>query len=656
MLPLKVQSPTKDQYADILKSRLESCKKYREDNFETQWRANEMALFQPTGSAALTPTLSYQSLAEVYQSQAANASKVHIPKVAQNLRFLHSQMSANPPSVIPKPTSNELEDRRATEAANDLINYGRKQYRLQEYVDLTSLSTLTYGTGFVKAFHDPYAGEVLKFDESTQEIQMTGDFKLRPILIWDLWIDHDVFFWEDVRYTFERKLVPFDEAVAMWAEYEESLKAHVVDPSEHPSTMMPMSQRSTLVDDEEARLSAVEIFEYTEKASPFNGMAGRRCFHLADGTILGEMEKNPHPGAILPYGILTDIDVPGQIYGRTTVDYALTLAKTIDALDNMILNNIELHGSIKLVVFDAGETNDDNFSDDPVDIISVNGTHAHAPYQLKPASVSSDVYALRAQMEAAIDGIMGVNEILQGQINRELSGFASQTAINAANMVRHRLFNKYTEMVEFVYTTYLDSVRENWKVKRQVKIIGSEDASTVRYLSGADIRQGYILSVEYGANFSLDPAMRREEIMQAREVLLGAGITDKKIAQMLKYNEIDSLFDAAQVARKRQIEIFERAISHYKKTGNVAVEPADKMRKAFHLEMAEAAMEFVMTNDFLGLDKPLRDAIYAHIDAREQLAAETAAPAQAGPAGPGAPAPGAPAPMMPPIPDIGGVL
>lgn len=658
---LKVQSWTPEEAKDILESRLKTDMQYREVNFEAGWKSNENLLFQPGGNQGIQPTLSYSSLAEVYQMQSAGYnSNIHMPRVAQNLRFLHSQMSANPPSVIPQPTSNEREDRRATEAASDLIKYGRKHYKLQEYVDLTNLSVLTYGTGFIKAFHDPHAGEVLNFNKETSEIQMAGDFKARPVLIWDIWFDKDAKCWDDVRYTFERHLMPLSKALSVWPEYEDMFVENIIDDQTHPSRIGEVRPQGVVGAPEDLKNQLVEIFEYTEKGLAENGMAGRRCFHLKDGTILGKMEENPHPNARLPYGILTDIDVPGEVYGKTTVDYAIGLAKVVDTLDNMIFNNVELHGSIKLVVFNQAETNEDDYSDDPVDIITVNGTHAHAPYQLKPASVSGDIYNLRAQMLEGIDGIMGINEILQGQINRELSGFASQTAINAANMVRHRLFNKYTDLVEFVYETYLSSIRDNWKVKRMIKVIGKEDAPTVQYIEGADIKSGYILSVEYGADFSLDPAMRREEIMQAREILLDAGVSPRKIAQKLRYNEIDALFDAPEMARKRQIEIFERAIDRYNKTGRVEIEPASRMRKAFHLEMAEAALEFVMTNDFLTLDRELQEAIYNHIDEREQMAAQQAQPAQ--PAAPGQPPmPGGPAPApgpapLPPIPDIGGVL
>lgn len=659
---LKVQSWGPSEAQSIIEQRLIKAKMHRENNFEAQWRANESMLFKPSGDSTLNPTLSYSSLAEVYAAKSSAPSPgINTPKVAQNLRFLHSQMSANPPSVIPQATSNEHSDKQAARAADHLLKFGKREYKIQENIDLTSLSTLTYGTGFIKLFHDPTAGkQPLKFEEGSDEITMPGDFKARPRLIWNLWVDPDADVWDDVRYIFERHIMPAEEALSRWPEYRDIIMNNLVDTANHPSRISSLGKAEGNVTDtrDEFHNAMVEIYEYTEKGLPTNGMAGRRCFHIEDGTLLGDMSANPHPEAILPYGILTDIDVPGEVYGKTTVDYALGLSRVVDALDNMVLNNIELHGSIKLVVFDQAETNKDDFSDDPVDIITVNGTHAHAPYQLKPASVTSDVYSLRAQLLESIDGIMGVNEILQGQLNRELSGFASQTAINAANMVRHRLFYKYTALVEFVYWTYLMSVRDNWKTRRVVSIVGPEDQTTVEAYQGADIASGYVLYVEYGTNFSLDPAMRREEIMQSKDIMVEAGISPKKIVEKLRYNEFGDIFDAVEAASKRQMEIFDEAIKKYEKTGNVDIEPANVMRKAYHLEMAEAAMEYVMTKEFLNLDAELREGIYNHIDEREALAAEQAAPPAEGQPGqpPMAGPPGMPPMGMPPMPDIGGVL
>jgi len=658
---LKVVSWTPEDTKLILKARLDKAVAWRKEKKEARWKENENRLFG-MGTHEKVNMISYNSLEEVYQASGSGevTESISIPKVAQNLRFLHSQMSANPVSAMASPTSNELSDRRSTEAAQDLINYGEDEYDFQEYVDLTSLSTLTYGSGIIKSYHDPYAGKLLTHNTKTDEIVMTGDYKLRPRLIWNLWFDTDAEVQADIGWAFERITMTFGQAINIWPTKRESLMQSMVDKHEHPQEISGFVPNDTDNPDD----MIVEVYEYTERGLPENGMAGRNCYILRDGEPLDKMRSNPHPNAVLPYYILTDIDDPNSFYGLTTVDYAIGLAKIIDSLDNMILDNVELHGSIKLVVFGNADTNEEDLSDDPVDIIHVNVTPAHAPYQLKPASVSSDIYSLRAQMVEAIDGIMGVNELLQGQINRELSGFASQTAINAANMVRHRLFNKYKKLVQFVYTNYLENVKKYWKVSRRLEVAGKEDVITVKYLSAADISGGYSLKISYGESFSKDPERRREEILQGKDLFVEAGISPKAILRYMKYNEVDNLVDIPEIARNRQLEIFERAIEHYDRTGNIVIEPASKMRKAYHTEMAEAGLEYTMTRDFLDLDRQLQEAIYEHIDQREQMEAQTAtAPAQGAPSGapPEAGAPpaiGEPAPEAPqePAPDIGDVL
>jgi hypothetical protein len=658
---IHIKKLAEEEAGFIYRNELEKCKEYRKSKYENAWQKNESTLYLNSKNPVATPTPAYSSLAEAFQLRGAGQrSFATLPRVMQNMRFLHSQMSANPPSVIPQATSNELSDKRATEAVTGLIYHGRRNYNIQEYVDLTALSTLTYGTGFLKVYHDPHAGKVLSKDGD--KITMTGDEKFRPILIWDMWVDPDAMVWEDVRYIYERKLLPYAEAVSIWPEAVDIFKMHLVDPNNHPSRIASTATLSNSVVDPADNLETalVELYERTERAMPENGMLGRRCWMTSEGEILGELEDNPHPNGQLPYGILTDIDIPGEIYGATTVDYAIGLSQVVDTMLTLVLNNVDLFGAIKLVVFSGSDTNETDYSNDGVDIITVNGPPSEAPYQLKPQSSSSDVYSVMDIANQAIDGIMGVNELLQGQVNRELSGFASQTAINAANMVRHRVFNKYTSLVKFVYTTYVDSVRKNWKVKHQIEVVGKDGAPTLMYLDGNTIKSGTLLTFEYGTDFSLDPAMRRDEIMQAKELLVEAGVSPKQIVRKLRYNEIDDLFDINEIAHKRQLEIFERAIKLHKETGRIEIEPANKMRKAFHLQMAEAAVEFAMSPDFLSLDPQLQNAIYDHIDEREQLAAQTAQPGGEQTPPPdmvGAP-PSTPqgTPEMAPLPDIGGVL
>jgi hypothetical protein len=664
-LDLKVISWTPEEAEHALKKRFSKCQRIRKERWESQWKTNEALLFG-NGKGPINTTLSFRSLAEVFASESVGSSSgsLHIPQVMRNVRILHSQLSANPPSALAEALSNEIEDQHAAKVANHLINYGIYKYKWQEKIDLVTLACQVYGTGFGKCVFDGAKGELLNFDESSGIVQMTGDMSVKPVLLWNMYIDADAECWDDVKYTFERHMFSFEEAMSRFPQYKEKLEQIAVDAGEHPMDFDGFVRgekglESSRMDDMENAI--IPILEYYEKASPVNGMAGRHCFCLTDGTVLGEMKASPIAEGKLPYSCLTDIDVPGEVYGKTPVDYAVRLSAVVDELDGMILENVEIHGSIHLVVFDGADIDEKSLTENPVDVIKVNGAANQAPFHLSPPPLTGDIYNLRNSTLAAIDAIMGVNEALKGEIPRELSGFAVQQAMNAANMSRRRLYNKYTMFTEDMWKLYLDSVEKNWTIKRKVLIVGKEDAAKVASYSGADLNGGFALKVSYGTMFSLDPAQRRQEILQAQPILEKAGITPKQIAKHLRYDDIEGVFDIVEIAEARQIEIFEKMIAGYHNSGQVKYIPASDMEVAYHAEMAEAGYQYVMSNYFLEQPKEIKQAVYQHIREREEMAAKQAAPQAPAPGMgggmPGMPPAGGP-PGAPPgaIPDIGAVL
>jgi len=665
---LKVLSWTPEQAEEHLKKRYLKAQRHRKERWELQWKTNEALLFG-VGKGPINSTLSFNSLAEVFASESVGSSdprSMHIPQVIRNLRILHSQLSANPPSTLAEALSNEIEDQQAAKVANHLREYAMYKYKWQEKVDLVTLACQVYGTGFGKCVFDGTKGELLSYNSEDDSVVMTGDNIVKPVLVWNMFIDPDAEAWDEVKYVFERHMFSFEEAMSRFPEYKEKLEQVAVDSGQHPMDFDGFVRgekglEKSKVDDIENAI--IPILEYYEKSMPVNGMAGRHCFCLPDGTILGSMEASPIPGGKLPYGCLTDIDVPGEVYGKTPVDYAVRLSAVVDELDGMILENVEIHGSIHLVVFDGADVDQNSLTENPVDVIKVNGASNQAPFHLSPPPLTGDIYNLRNSTMKAIDDVMGVNEALKGEIPRELSGFAVQQAMNAANMSRRRLYNKYTLFTEDMWRLFLDSVEKNWTIKRKVLVVGKEDATKVASYSGADLNGGYVIKVSYGTMFSLDPAQRRQEILQAQPILEKAGITPKQIAKHLRYDDIEGVFDIIEIAEARQIEIFEKMILSYHKFGEVRYISASEMDVAYHAEMAEAGYQYVMSNYFLEQDKEVKTAIYKHIREREEMAAKQAAPQAPGgaAAGPGG-MPGAPGGMggggagAPPPPGLGAMM
>ena len=611
--------------------------------FEASWRANETMLFTPNAmGGAEQITVSYESAAELWGSDLDTGdSWVSINYAFKYLRYIHSQMAANPPSVMPLPTSSDYSDRRAADVADDLVNYGRRNYRVQDHVDLTTLQTLTYGTGILRETWDAAAGEILKVSRRKQLLVMTGDIRVRPLLIWDFAMDHTARCQEDIRYVFERHVLSTEEAKYRFPKFADKL-----DQSSLKSERL--SRFWDGVSNADPQRGRCVVWEYTEKALPWNGMAGRRCFMLDDGTLLSDITSNPNPDGALGYFILTDVDVPGQVYGRTFIDYLARCQDVLNRLDSTVLDGIQAHGSVRMVVYDAAETQDGLPSNSNWEIANVKGSGAQKPDFIDPPQLMGDIYKFREQLLVGMEQIAGVNESMFGQVKREMSGFSLQTAINAGNMVRRRLFNKYEVFVEAIYRFFLRLVQENWTDSRKVLVTGSENALSVAYYSGADLTDGFDLDVRYGASFSLDPASRREEIIQLLPLLKEAQYDMRTILGMLKLNDVAGLFDMATVAERRQLEVFDEMIAKYEADGVlIYIKPEEGEE---HEGMLKAAYEFRMSMAYKVLAKELKVLIQKHIKDREALLVAKAAPA------PAAVTPGAFVGPAVPAPEAAGAL
>lgn len=639
---LKVIPWSKEKAKKELKRRLDLAMKVRSKKWENQWKYNEEVLF----SSSYNEHNSDVGVGDIYDAMRRGFNNdldgMQINYSFKYLRFIHAQMSANPPSVIPVPTSTEYKDRRTARVADAFIQHARRKFDIQEKVDLTTLQTITYGTGFTKCYYDPYAGESWEFNEATSEILMQGDIAIKPVLLWDIWLDYNATMWEEVEWIFEKHLMDYEEAMAKFpdsSEAIEKLKGNVKVEGK----------------DKEELVNLVEIFEYTEKATPLNGMDGRHIYCLKDGELLSSILHNPHPSGKLPYKILTDVDVPGEVYGKTFIDYIVQLQDILNRMDSTVLDNVRNHGVARMVLMDGAELAEDDISNDSIEVINVKGTGGNAPHFMPPPTLMPDMFRLRQQIELGMESLAGVNESMMGQVKREMSGYSLQTAINAGNLIRRRLFNKYEKYVREIYGDYLENVKEHYTDSRKLLITGEEEAMSVAYYSASDLSGGYDLSLDYGTAFSLDPASRREEIMQLRDVLKEAGTDGRGILKLLRLNEVKVAFDMAEAAERRQLEIFDEMIAKYEQSGLLIEILPEKNEE--HAGMLETAKEFRMSMTFKLLDKELRDAIDAHIDARMQMLADMAAPAPVAPATipPGLP-PGIAAPIAPGIepPIIGG--
>ena len=643
--------------------------------FEQRWLKNEQAVYSTSTLASMnfmTTSLeaSYNTAMPGVDQSGADMNAAYTFK---NLRFLHAQMSANPPSVVMRPTSSDQDDHRRADAADRVVRWAIRHYEMQEKVDQWSLHGLLYGTGIVKTVWDSTKGDIIEWNEKEGEVKLEGDISITVPFTWNIFLDPDARTWKDVKWVIERFYMDYDEALARWPDKEEVLKAAKV--TRDSAIQHAATRQSNLSHD---RFNSVELLEFWETGLPTNGYLGRYCLLTSGGGIVESCRPSPfrfrQPGAgrrlqdsglpddvveerikktpeqaQLPFHILTDIDVPNVVWGRSAVEYASSLQDSLARLDTAVMDNIQAHGVARMVVPDTSEV-EKNISNSPWDVLKIAGNQP--PYFVEVPQLMPEMTSTRVNIIQGINDVMGVNDAMFGVQKRETSGTSMNYATNQGNMIRRRIFNKYVLGVESIYKAILKLVCRHWPVARTIYVLGKENAMEAVDLKGTDIDGGYDVVGEYGVSLSLDPMSRREEILTLQPLFEKAGVPTRTSLKLLKLNELEGMYDRLALAENRQREVFEEMIA----TGRY-IPPEDLLD---HENMISWALEYFMTSEFHYLDPQLKELCKQHIRERVQLAAQEKAMLTGGaPTGatpgptpvPGAvppPEPGQP-PMVPPM-------
>lgn len=613
---MKIIPWTPDVAKTTIKRRFEAAKKHRQQ-FEEQWQYNYQVINNKGSNQFAQLLAGLNSSAIVVEGdQDQTDSDIGTNYAFKYIRFLHSQMSANPPSVAARAATTDPDDRRRADAADRIIRHGIKHYDINEIVDQTTLKTLIYGTSWLKLLWNKDKGEESQFNEETKELIMSGDIDLYCPDITNIWIDPDCKVLKDVRYVFERKIMTQEEALFLYPKSEDAIKSVAANKQK--------SEFWGSKNEEEAAEPQIEIYEYYEKAAPVNGMSGRFVRFLSDYTLLEPPTKNPHFAGLLPYHGLTYIDVPDQVFGKSVVEYVADLQDMLNRIDSSIVDNVQAHGVIRLLVPDDAEINEGKISSTAWDWIRYSGNKV--PTYMPAPAVMPDMWSARNQMQTSIQELFGINDSQLGIQKREQSAVSQQTAIEQGTLIHRRLFKKYAMMIEAMFKSYLGLIQEHWNEKRTIMVLGKENAFETREFKGADIASGYDLSVDYGQSLPLDPNLRRESIMLMSTTLKEAGMSAKQILQYLKINDLEGLQDRPQLSANRQREVFEEMIAML----NQGVPPEDAYLPPEELEDHAARLEFAYTYletvDFKYLSDVAKDIIRMHVKEREQLLAKAANP------------------------------
>ncbi len=652
-----------------LSNKINDCKLYRRRCKESSWKEDEITVLEPGGLHNSDDfDASYFDIDSAIQSVFNNDDNVpNVNYVYRHVKFLHSQLIANPPVVQPRPNSTDVMDKRAADSADAIIHYSLRQYNLKEVFELSSLNVMVYGLGWVKSVWDPSKGRILDFDDDSGLMRVEGDLSFNAPSVWDMWVQPSKERWEDMEYVFERRWYNEEELEFHFTPKQVKLIKKSGDRKSQQENSRSYADKFRSGDD--FRETIYGVYHYWEKGLPTNGYLGRYIICLGDGTPVTELDVNPHrfvptevreerlngdiePAemysvARLPFHPIQGDKVPGQFYSNTFVSYEKAIQDMINKLDHLTMENIEANGAQILAVPEGSGIDETSVNDGgPWQVLRVSSS------QEKPSFITSggqmpDIQMFREKLKGAGEDMAALNESMFGQQSREQSAMAMEYAVSQGNLVRRNIFEHYVQQVEGVYKDLLDMVRTYWTTSRTIRVMGKEKAFEAYTVKGASIDGGFDIIVEYGTSMFLDPVLRKQEFVQNFAMYQQMGVDPKVLLEGMELGDVESVHDTIKAWERRQAEIFEQMVAN-----DIYIEPQEMQD---HQAMIAYGYRYLSTAEFRDMDEGDKKLIEKHIQQREQLAKGTIGGSGPGalngqaPAGPAAPAEGeAQMPMPPP--------
>jgi hypothetical protein len=658
----------------LLTKRLTDAKEYRRKVCEHKWRQNEITIFEPGGLHNTAESdVGFFDIDSALQSLSmAEINTPDVNYVYRHVKFLHSQLMANPPVVQPRPNSTEMKDKRAAESADALIHYGIRQYKFKKVFELDTFNCMTYGLGWIKICWNPAKGKIIGFDDKKGLMRVEGDIDLRSKSPWDIWVQPAKEDWDDIDYVFERVWYT-EEELEMVPEFDKHAIALIKKEGERKSQQDEASAWSDkYLCGNDLQEELYSVYWYWEKGTLSNGYLGRYVPCLCSGKTLAPVKPNPHrfvPSEVveekengdvaeadlyemakLPFHPLQGDKVSGMFYANTFVSYEKAIQDMINKLDHLTMENIEANGSLVLAVTENSGVDEESINDGGAYQVVRVSNMAEKPSFINPGGQMPDIQFFRDKLKAAGEDMAGLNESMFGQQSREQSGLSMEYAVSQGNLVRRNIFEHYVQQVEEVYKDYIDIIRTHWNTSRTIRVLGKEKAFEEYTIKGSDVSGGFDFAVEYGTSMFLDPVLRRQEYMQNIQMYQGMGVDPKALLENMEMGHLPSLHDSQRAWKRRQMEIFEQMIAN-----DIYIKPEEMQD---HQAMIAAAYEYLSTGEFRDLKEDDKKLIRQHIRDREELAKSSIAGGQGGGA-PQAPAPGGAAPAqgaapgMPPMPPQG---
>ena len=576
-------------------------------------------------------------------------------QIAPNSQSLLSRLVKSKPQFYATPGQASFEAQKATQVAENLLDYWWDSFHLTEKREEAMLWSIIAGNGFWKITWDDKQGPGMKVmvDPSGQPIVdplvkhyfyqqleqsgidpdefekrvYQGEIRVDVMSPFDVLLDNSAQVFEDCKYAFCVHPMTSDE---IFDRYGVRLKPNAVN--RYPDETLPGAFSS--LDAKTKENVRTVYYGYFVPGDKYPN--GRFVVFTKDPSIILYDAPWPYPFEELPIVKFPGLRVPGQLWDSSVVEQAIPLQKELNrTLSQMIeYKNLTLKPQMMAPVGSLRQ----RVTDEPGAIYEYNPVAGKIPESIPIPSLPAYVFDSLQDLGARLKDIFGLNEIVEGSVPPNVeAGVAIDLLQEAATDRLAPQIMLMERSLERCGNLMLQLAQQYYNEPRTLIITGSGSKPKVERFENADLIKGVSVKVEAGSGLPRTRAGRQARVMQMLQMGILSPTKAYKYLDMADFKSLQMQFEAdeeqamrehdklidgkiinEQEARRAQEQLMMSMMQGgsidpnlLQQSVEAGLSPLPFENKAVHLETHAA---FMKSAEFESLPDMIRDQFYKHFE------------------------------------------
>lgn len=589
-------------------------------------------------------------------------------QIAPNTQSLLSRLVKSKPQFYATPGQASFEAQKATEIAENLLEYWWDKFHLSEKREEAMMWSIICGNGFWKITWDdkcgpgmtvmmdpsgnPIVDPLVKhyFEKNLEDAGLDssdfekriyqGDIKVDVLSPFDVLLDDSAQVFEDCQFAFCIHPMSPDE---IYDRYGVKLKPNAVN--RYPDETLPGAYANL----EAKTTENVREIYYGYFLPGAKYPAGRFVVFTKNPSIVLYDAPWPYPFEQLPLVKFPGVRVPGQLWDQSVVEQAIPLQKELNrTLSQMVeYKNLTLKPQMMAPVGSLRQ----RITDEPGAVYEYNPVAGKVPETIPIPALPAYVFDHLQDIGARLKETFGLNEVMEGSVPPNVeAGVAIDLLQEAATdrLAPQILIMERT--LERAGNQMLMLAQKYYQEPRMLIITGSGSKPKVERFEDADMIAGITIKVEAGSGLPRTRAGRQARVMQMLQMGILSPAKAYKYLDMADFKSLQMQFEAdeeqalrehdkimdggvvnEQAAREAQNQMMQALASGapldpqmLQQSVEAGLQPLPYENKAVHLETHAAYMK---SAEFETMPPEVRDRFYKHYEFTQQAAqAETQPP------------------------------